>query len=230
MLDFGPTPVAGDSLTNSPYHAENGSFSGTIWNQVQKDDLAPSELRWADGALARTVSLNIGATTKPDVTLIDLNIKPSGSHSLSGASNRGVYEGATVGGDAIYNGVKHGHARAIGVQIGGLTPGGYTVYVIARNTNGTEAQSQHVHVGTETAAGDFDFTKAGYTRRSLRYRHGADAIDRWTENVNYAKFTVSVEAGGVLNIAVQGGEEQERRGFLNCVQIVPHSPEGSVTP
>ena len=38
MLDFGPTPVSGDSLTNSPYHVENGSFSGTVWNQVQKDD------------------------------------------------------------------------------------------------------------------------------------------------------------------------------------------------
>lgn len=227
MIDFGPTNIAGDSLTNSPYHAANGAFSGTVWNKVEKEDVRVGQLRLADGTPAANVSIDLGATREAGVTQIDLGAKPDGAHALSGATHTGVYQDASPGSDAIYNGNKFDRSRAVGLQVLGLAPGTYDVYVVARNTNGADAQTQTIHVGTVEQAGNFDFTQANYPRQQLIYTDGDDATDVWREGRNYARFTIRLDAGHALNIATIGGEpgpRRERRGFINCVQIAPANP------
>lgn len=230
MLDFGPTPVHGDALTTSPYHAEDGSFSGTVWNVVQKWDIPVGKVRYADGTLAETVSIDIGGATSNESRTISLAHTPSGSHVLGDAVNTGVYQSASAATDAIFTGQQGGHSRAIGVQINGLPAGTYDVYVVPRNTNSTKQNNlQQVHVGTADAPGDFDYTAPAFARVSLTYANQTSATLRWTEGENYAKKTVTVPAGGVINIAVRGDGEYERRGFLNCVQIVARPPEPPAT-
>lgn len=221
MLDFGPTNIAGDALTNSPYHTVNSSFSGTIWNKVEKDDVRPGRLRMADGIVATKLGLDLGATREAGVTVINLNARPDGYHALGGAANTGVYEDASAGRDAIFSGAKFDRSRAVGMQVTGLPAGDYVVYVVARSTNMSQPHTQRVYVGIASASGDFDFASPSYIMRPLSYRHGIDATDSWVEDANYVRFAVTITAGQVLNLASIGDDRNERRGFLNCVQIVP---------
>lgn len=221
MLDFGPTNIAGDALTNSPYHTANQAFSGTIWNRIDKDDVRPGRLRLSDGTLPADLAIDLGCTREADVTVINLAFRPDGHHALGGATNTGVYHEASAGRDAIYNGNKFDRSRAVGLQVRGLRPGDYVVYVVARSTNVAQPHTQRIYVGAAAAPGDFDFASPGYIMRPLAYRHGTDATDSWIEDANYVRFPLKIAAGHVLNIATIGDDRNERRGFLNCVQIVP---------
>lgn len=220
MLDFGPTIVTGDALTNSPYHSVNGSFSGTVWNSVEKAAIPSGKLIWADGTPAALVGLRIGVSAESGVTMLNLPGIPTNSHMLAKLINNGVYEGTSAGRDAIFHGKQNTSPRALGVQVNGLAPGRYEVYVVARNTNLVIAHTQQIYVGTASNSAEFNFAAPGYTSLTLAYARGAEATNQWVDGANYLKFTVTVNAGDALNIASVGGDGGEKRGFINCVQIV----------
>jgi hypothetical protein len=225
MLDFGPTAAIDDagadnSLLNSPYHTVNTSFTDTTWNQVQTADIAAGSLMWSDGTTASGVSLNIGGNSGAGVTTIDLAKTGLTSDALGGSNASGIYAGTSVGTDAIFLGTSG--ARAVGFQITGLAAGTYDIYITARNTNTSSAQTQGLYVGTAASgSGNFDFS--GYSNKTLTYASNATATSGWSEDANYVHFSVSISSGEVLNLASYA----PARGFLNSVQIVSAIPEPS---
>lgn len=229
QLDFGPTTATGDSLQNSPYHIADSSFTGTTWNQVGGTvdsvlDIPAGGLQWSDGTTAAGVALNLGQALANSNT-IDLATQPGRSTALGAGSNTGVYAGTSVGRDGIFSGaVGDGQRRAIGLQITGLSAGIYEIYVTARNTSTAfSAHDQHIYVGTAAGSGNFGYT-AGLSSSTLTYDLGSSFTGSWVEGQNYAKFTVTLAEGEVLNLATDG---TNGRGFLNSVQIVSVIPEPS---
>lgn len=217
MLDFGPTTVSGTNLSNSPYNTASPSFSGTNWNQIGTADV--SSLIYADGSAALGLSLNIGATTAvtTSASTLGLGNVPSGNTALGAITNTGIYAGTSVGTDGIFTS-SSGNSRAVGFQLSGLAIGTYDIYVTARNTSSNANYTQTAFVGT-SAAGNFVLGGPGMTSETLSFANGSAATASWVEDANYLKFTVTLGAGDVLNVATLGGGG-ELRGFLNSVQIV----------
>lgn len=240
MLDFGPVTATVDALTNSPYHTVNGTFSGTVWNQIDKGTLSSTTLVWADGTTATGVQLRVGASVHADVTTLNFTGGAINDSMPSKITCTGVYAGTSVGQDGLFPGKPSAQALAIGVQLNGLPPGRYDVYVVARNTSINLAQTQQVYVGAVKAgavkigsgkgSAGLDFAAPGYAHRTLAYADGTDATVKWEEGVNYLKFTVTVNPGDVLNIASSSGQGGKLRGFINCVQIVSVPAGGEGTP
>jgi hypothetical protein len=220
MLDFGPTAVAESSRTNSPYHTADPAFTQTTWNQVQTADVSVGGLLWSDGTPAMDIALNIGGNSGAGITIIDLSKTGLSCEALGGSNTSGIYAGTSVGTDAIFLGTSG--TRAVGLQITGLAAGTYDIYIVARNTNTTSPQTQSLYVGTAAAgSGNFDFS--GYDKKMLTYAGNMTATSAWSEDANYVRFSVSLSAGEVLNLACSA----PARGFLNSVQIVPAIPEPS---
>lgn len=226
MIDFGPTPVSGASLTNSPYHSADTAFTGTFWNQVEKVDIATGSLNWSDGTSATGVSINLGSVVSTTSTTINLATQPATSSALGTTVGGGIYTSPSVGRDAIFSGTA-GSTSSTGIQVGGLAAGSYDIYISARNTNatGTTVYSQALYAGVSSSAGNFDFS--GYSNKSLNYS-STSSPTTWTEDGVYVKLSISLTSGDYLNIASAGGG-QELRGFLNSIQIVSTSavPEPS---
>lgn len=234
MLDFGPTPVAAPSLTNSPYHSitDDAVFNDTTWNQVGVADKM-SDLLWSNGDAASGVTLNLGATTTNASTTIGLANQPSNGSGLQGNlfASTGIYAGTSVARDGIFTGTSNTDFRAVGLQVGGLTAGTYSIYITGRNTNTTAGQVQNFYAGKSVAATDFSFMTVDYAHEALTFFAAPNAQNNtWsgTTSANYATFTVTLAAGEFLNLAVKGGTG-DQRGFLSMVQIVNTSsiPEPS---
>lgn len=220
QLDFGPTAASGAALTNSPYHAANGAFTGTTWNQIETADIAAGGLVWSDGTTAAGIALNIGGNSGAGVTTIDLTKTGLTSGALGTSNSSGIYAGMSVGTDGIFLGSSG--ARAVGFQITGLAAGTYDIYIAARNTSTSSAQTQGLYVGTAASgSGNFDFS--GYNSKTLTYDGNTTATASWSEDANYVRFSVSISSGEVLNLASYA----PARGFLNSVQIVSSIPEPS---
>lgn len=223
MLDFGPTVVTGASRVNSPYHTVTPSFTGSNWNQVQTADIA-SGLVYADGAAATGVSINMG-NSGTGSTIINLSNTPTGNSALGSQVNVGVYASPSVGMDGVFSG-STGQNVAVGLEVGGLAAGTYEIYMLSRNTNTSVANSLNVYVGKAAASGNFDFS-SGFSTINLSYIATSSGVGNaqtaaWIGtgvNTNYAKFTITLAAGDVLQLASAGGTS-ETRGFLNSVQIV----------
>lgn len=226
MLDFGPIIATGDALTNSPFHKENGYFSGTVWNQIDKTTPSLGTLVWADGTLATGVQLRVGAGVHTGVTILNFTGIALNHSTPPKTTHTGVYAGTSAGQDALFPGKPSAQALPIGVQINGLPPGRYEVYVVARNINVDLAQTQRVYVGVAKGSAGINFASAGYTSRTLAYATGTDATEEWQEGANYLKFTVTLKEGDALNIATIGEQGGRLRGFLNCVQVVSVSSGG----
>jgi hypothetical protein len=225
LLDFGPTSPTG-SETNSPFHTATGS-ADTIWNVLGTAD--SSSLVNSDGSAATGLSLNLGAGNAAAPTLINLTNQPDTSSALGSTVNAGVYAGNSVGKDGIFEGTGL-EVRSIGFQLSGLAAGTYDVYLTTRNTNTSAAYSMTSFAANGTA-GNFDH--AGYTSRVLTYLSGtAAATGAWVEegnaSENYTRFTVTLGAGEVLNVAV-AGDGVQTRGFLNSAAIVAIPEPSSVT-
>ena len=225
MLDFGPTLATGASLTSSPHHFATAGFTDSTWNQIQTTDIT-SGLLWSNNTAASALSVNIGATGDPTTRTINLATTPSSSLALGGTVNTGLYAGTSVITDGIFNG-SSGNARAVGVQIGGLSAGTYDVYISGRNTNTAATYDQNFYAGAGTAAGNFTFAEtssttaaSGYQTASLAYVNGTTATTNWAQGGNYVKLTVTLTDDDVLNIAALGHTSGELRGFLNMIQIV----------
>lgn len=220
MLDFGPTPAAGASLTSSPYHSVNGS-TGSFWNKIELADKSAGSLSWStatEPGNATGVSVNLGATTTNGSTLINLANNPTRNLALGNPVNTGVYAGSSVATDAIFSGASKTDHLAAGIQVGGLAAGTYDIYITARNTNTSAIQKQRLYAAATAGASTFDFS--GYIQKTLSFTSTQSAS--WMENSNYVVLSVTLAANQVLNIASLGlvGDGDEARGFLNSIQIV----------
>lgn len=224
MLDFGPTAATGDSLTNSPYHSANGSFSDASWNTITDTSgasgtFAPvSNLVWSNGVAATGITFDVAAGTAAGSTSMDLERGFIQSNALGTNVNTGVYADSSVAKDGIYIGSSTGNAFAVGFQLSGLATGTYDIYLTGRNTNLNNASSTTFHYATSASSGDFNFS--GYSSQTLSYESGStDATSAWVVGENYVKLTFSITSGDVLNIAVLGGGG-DNRGFLSSAQVV----------
>ncbi|MEO0966271.1 MAG: PEP-CTERM sorting domain-containing protein [Planctomycetota bacterium] len=213
MLDFGPTVAAGGSLTNSPYHTEDSSFTDSTWNTIGLADEV--SLFYADGSSATGVALDLGSVVGGST--IDLSDQPGKTNALGSATFTGVYSGTSVGKDGIFDG-NAGNATRVGAQITGLDAGIYDVFVTARNTNvGDSSHTTTTFVGAGVAGVDYD--SALYSSQSLTYPSFSSFTADWVDGENYVKQTVTVMPGEAINIAVAGTPTADR-GFLNSIQIV----------
>ena len=223
MLDFGPTTVTGANQTNSPYHTVTPTFTGSNWNKIQTSDVG-SGLIYSNGAAATGVSVNVGASGT-NSTIINLGTTPSGNSALGTNVNTGVYAGTSVGMDGIFNGTL-GNSVGVGLEIGGLAAGTYDIYITARNTNNFGANSSNIYAGKAASSGNFDVS-SGFSSINLSYLATTSGVPNaqtaaWLgsgANANYAKFTITLTAGEVLQLASYG-QSGELRGFLNSVQVV----------
>ncbi|MFH1498736.1 MAG: PEP-CTERM sorting domain-containing protein [Verrucomicrobiota bacterium] len=227
MLDFGPTTASGASRTNSPYHTADDTFTDTTWNRLGTADVA-SGLLWSDGVAATDVSVNLGATTTDGSRTVDLGNTPSNGTGLTGsAMTSGVYADTSPARDGIFTGSSSGNIRAVGLQISGLSTGTYEIYMTGRNTNTTGGHVQNFYAGKAASSGDFTFTDTEvFAHKSITYfASPTQQNNAWSETTlaNYARFSVTITSGDVLQLAAFGGTG-DNRGFLNAVQIVNTTP------
>lgn len=232
LLDFGPTAPTGISLTNSPFHFVTGS-TDTLWNVIGTGDV--TSLLYSDGTPAIGLTLNLGASSAAAVTLIDLNNQPDSSLALGSSANQGVYADSSVGRDGIFEGTGTA-VRSVGFELTGLAPGIYDVYVTTRNTNASTTNGEFSMTSFLSAGlpGNFDHSGAGFLSQTLTYPQDANSsssewVQEGEEGENYTKFTIIVEEGEALKLAVSGSADtQQTRGFLNSVAVVA-VPEPSST-
>lgn len=223
MLDFGPAASTGTDRLNSPYHTAAPSFTNTTWNTIGISDVT-SGLLWSDGTAATGVSLDLGATTSDASRTISLSSAPSNGTGLTGsARNSGIYAGTAPGRDGIFNGGSSSNIRAVGLQVGGLSPGTYDIYITGRNTNTASGHTQNFYAGKSAVGGNFDFSNtAVFANTTVTYfADPTEQNNAWSENslANYARFTVTLSDGEFLQLAAFGGAG-DGRGFLNSIQIV----------
>ncbi|WAC20691.1 PEP-CTERM sorting domain-containing protein [Luteolibacter sp. SL250] len=211
-------PTTVQDQTNSPYHTENPSFAGTVWNNLTTADVG-SGIVDAAGA-SSSLGINLGVAPSTGSTSINLAAQPGGHSAVTGtAFSSNIYANNSVGRYAIFSNSTANNATtnriALGLQISGLAAGTYDIYTLTRNTNTSSAQTFQVHLGTSASAGNFDFS--GYSSESISMSTGANTA--WVDNTNYLKQTITIADGEFLNIAVDGTSGQTR-GFLNAIQIV----------
>ena len=223
MMNFrdsgGPT---GSNLTNSPLHSDVAGFSETTWNNVRLADMAAGSLLYADGSTASTVGMNLGSILdSTSGSTIDLSTNPDRVSNLGSQTNTGIYSGDSVGTGGIFYGTSSQGERGVGLQLTGLAAGTYDLYISGRNTNSTGPAfplDNVFYAGVSAASGNFDYS--GYSSSTIDFVSNTDATSSWimagNANENYAKFTVSLTDGDVLNIASVGSA----RGFLNSVHLV----------
>jgi len=221
MLDFGPTVATDAARLNSPYHTAAGSgFTGSSWNLIERTDVL-SGLVYADGTAANGVTVNLGvapATGTP--TVVALGSTPGSSAALGTVVSTGIYASPSVGRDGIFGTAN----QSMGVQVSGLAPGIYEIFIIGRNTN-ISSSTAVSYVGTGVTGVDFDFS--GLTPFTINYTN-LTSTSSWVEGANYSRHTITLAAGESLNIATQGTDSASQfRGFLNSIQIVPQVPEPS---
>lgn len=212
MFDFGPTSPTGSNLTNSPAH-----FAGTIggaattWNIVGTSDIS-SGLLYADGSAASGISIATGPETSDTSNILNFSLNPGFSSALGSQINTGIYSGDSVAKDGIFNTTTA--AYAVGVQIGGLAPGNYQVFLSGRNTNVSGSYPQNFYTASSATGTTFDFN-------SLTPVSVTNSGTAWAQGTTYAMFNVAISSGQVLNIATSGtGIGAAGRGFLNSVQVV----------
>jgi hypothetical protein len=211
-------PTTVQDQTNSPYHTENPSFPGTVWNNLTNADVTSGIVDSAGGS--SSLGINIGVAPSTGSTNINLSTQPGGHSAVTGvAFSSNIYANNSVGRYAIFSNSTANNATsnriALGVQIAGLAAGTYDIYTLTRNTNTSSSQTFQVHLGSSASAGNFDFSS--YSSESITMSTGANTA--WVDNTNYLKQTITIPEGGFLNIAVDGTSGQSR-GFLNAIQIV----------
>lgn len=219
MLDFGPTSV-GTATTLSPYHAVNPSFTDTVWNSSLGTADVSSGLLYSDNSPATGVTINLG--TGSGTTSI-LTTAPGSSSALGTGINTGIYGGSTsVARDAIFNSF-----TSISMQISGLAAGTYDIYYVGRNTNRglTDNYTQSIFAGSSASAGNFNWS--GYNTSMITYGGANTNTSSWVLGQNYAKATVTLGTGNMLNLGFSG-TGIETRGFVNALQVVA-VPEPSVS-
>lgn len=216
MLDFGPTASTG-SPNNSPYHTAQptASINDSSWNTLGTVDVNTG-LVYADNTSATGVTINSGSSAGATIAL---GSQPASSSALGGVANSGVYSGNSVGKDGIFGAA----GERIGLQIGGLAAGSYSIYITARNTSTADnvaAYTETVYAAASSVSGDFNYT--GFTSSALTFSNptaGSSFTSSWVQGQNYVLLNVNLAAGQYLNIAV-AGSGSDTRGFLNSVQIV----------
>lgn len=212
MLDFGPTVATGASLSNSPYHTVNSSFTDTSWNTIGLANVS-SGLVYSNGSAATGVTLTLGSSKGS--TLLNFSQLPGSSSALGATINTGVFADTSVGKDGIFTSAPAGN-NLVGVKIGGLSAGQYEIYVVGLNTsNGPGYQSPSVFFAAATGnVGTFETNGLTPSASTLL----ASQVN-WVEGDNYAKVTITLNAGQSL-VLVADGTGSEDRGFLNAMQIV----------
>ncbi len=233
LLDFGPTTVSSDSLTNSPGHATGAvSSSETTWNKVTGADIG-SGLFYGNGSSATGVSLNLGLETTIGNNILDF-ATTNDFKDLTGtrAAQLGPDYGNAAGTNApaakdglFRNGTSNGsQSAAIGLRIDGLAVGSYTIYLVGRNTNATTAAGTVFYASVGATANTFSFSSLTGAVLSNAF---TESNDTWIAGNQYNTRTVTItEAGQSMYIAVEG-YSVDYRGFMNSVEIVP-VPEPAV--
>lgn len=215
MLDFGPTVATGTSLTNSPYHDRNPSFTDSYWNTIGLADVSTG-LRYSDASVATGVTLTLGASL--DSATLNFSEKPRNSSALGGSLSSGIYTGTSVGKDGIFTTTTPGANNLVGIKVGGLAAGDYEVYFVGINTSlaSTHQSPMDFYLAATSDVGTF--ATAGLTPDATTLYTAAGNVE-WTEGASYGKFSISLAAGEYL-VLVADGTGIESRGFLNAVQIV----------
>jgi hypothetical protein len=216
LLDFGPTTTA--VPTRSPYHAETGSTL-TTWNRITSEPVGDvtSGLLYADGTAATGIQVDLGASSLSNT--ISFATQPARSNALGTTVNTGVFGESSVGKDGIWNGGSGGDNHRLGLQIAGLTPGSYDVWVVALNTNiGSTDTSRGMKIGAMATAplATLDTTNLPVTSTLIT------TTDAWVADDNYAKFTVEVTAQNPnITLFSYNDATGNLRGFFNAVMVAP---------
>ncbi|MCC5851003.1 MAG: PEP-CTERM sorting domain-containing protein [Verrucomicrobia bacterium] len=226
LLDFGPTTPTGANLTNSPYHAVSGASFET-WNILGTSDVA-SGLLWGNGTAATGVTLDLGVSGDNNTvneSIIDFSTQPSSSSALGGRTNTGVFDGNSVGKDAIFN----SGSPQLGLKIGGLALDTYYVYVVGINTNlGNFASNPNdgnlipMNIGALATGDVATLDTDGLSAVNIPN----NVFSSWSQGANYARFEVTLTNDNpYLTIFTY---DNSNRGFLNAVQIVAIPEPGTL--
>lgn len=211
-----------------PAHVANGgvlSNAATIWNAVGAaaeynavSDVAPGTLVSATGVVLPTVGIDFGQdvnnntdTWKPDYANHPMIRNPG---------QNGVYNNAVMKDMLCFNGGNHNTSF---MRVYGLNPGRYAVYSMHRNgyQGYTISQTARIVAGDSTT----DLSSAPST--TLTYTKDADTAS-WLQGKNFAFALVEVTAAAPDIIIAANSTQNNQRGVINAVQIVPMPLEVSI--
>lgn len=207
QIDFGPTDngvqtgIAGPAQTPSRYVTWNAYTN--ITNELNNI---------VDGTGVATPGLTVKVRETADRQVFDFDAPVSGVEQRD-ANYSGFY-GIDLLSDLFFS----RSGDDLGVQISGLTPGEYDIFLIARETDsgaGTgSTRTYAVNIGTSTtssvAFGDLGTTHATATPPS--------APESWVEGQNYYRQQVTVESGEFLYVLVDSTNSEF--SLLQGLQIV----------
>ncbi len=211
-----------DSDTFTPGQVDGG-IAGTTWN-ANTDGALQTGLLDDQGA-STGVSIDVGLESTGSSQVIDWTWDDGDNianwRSITFPQNDPIYQ--TNAGTAQF--VNEKDDQAIAVRVSGLDAGTYDFYVVSRNEYADEQtpgyDTYDVIAGTTAIAGDTDFS--GFTTtKALNFDGTADV---WVDGVNYAVVTLTIGAGEDAVIISEptndGPGDNEARGFINTLQIVP---------
>lgn len=217
MLNFGSTAVPGGEATNSPYHTENGSFTGSTWNELGKSDSA--SLSYADGTTATGIAFDIGRSNPlGSGSTVDYSVEPASSNTLG--DQGGIYSLDTMR-STVWTGNNGSDNNWVGGQVTGLAAGTYEVLIwgnLGNTTLGNSPMETYVTAGAAASTFDFD----SITGSAISNDNNA----AWTDGVSYSKTTITLAANESIYLAIDGTAPPSfSRGFLSGVQVaaIPES-------
>lgn len=229
LLDFGnsSTPVTNATANNTPY--STGSWTASSWNTVTTS--AAVNLKYTDGTTGATLTFGT-LTNVANSTTVNFNSPGTVSNAggTANSSGTGPYSSLNAPGTGFtfQNTLGNVPYTAIGVSIGGLQAGTYTIYLTGVNTNAlngaspTSAPSAFWATTSSTLPTTIDFSTLGTAAVAANTTGG---LTSWTAGDNYVAITITLAEGEYLNLISTGnsaytGSSSNLRGFLNLAEIV----------
>lgn len=212
LFDFGDSNSGG---TVGPAFSLNGG-TGALdnadnnWNDIATSDVSTG-LVFADGSAATGVSIDLGIDASG--TNLDYN-SAIGAATRNGSNASGVF--TSISPTSTYSRPSF-NGRGYGARVSGLAAGTYDIYVVSKNTFSSGLGLDFtIYAGVDGLGGTtFDY---GSLTSSLISNDSSNEAN-WSENANYAKFTVSLTGGESLFFASDAAASGNQ-SVLNAVQIV----------
>ncbi len=214
----GPAHIASGGVLDDAATAWNAVGAANEYNDVV--DVAPGGLVAADGTALPGVGVDFGRCVDNNSALWRPDF--DGQPLVRNPGQKGVYNNTVMKDMLCFN--NGGGYQTSFLRIYGLASGKYAVYSMHRNGYQGYPSVQTAAI----AAGDATTDLSAAPKTTLTYRSDADT-SAWAEGRNYAFRVVELTASAPDIIVAASSTQNNQKGVINAVQVVPLTLDASFT-
>jgi hypothetical protein len=234
LLDFGPTTATDTDVTLSMGHFAGAvPANETSWNMITGDKA--SGLVFSDGSAADGISVDLGRSGFGTTDAVDFGINVFTSSALGGQLKNGIYTNTSPLKDGVFaSGTTTMNTNILGIRVNGLAAGTYTLYISGRNTSTAVSAPARFFCAAGPSASSFSFStnttpfvdelNSGTPPGGGIPSQNDVVTGAFAYGDNCVHLAANVNEGEALFFAVTGIANNEMRGFLNALEIVPGTP------